>query len=183
VTKRIEGSGIRVHKPKPWTMADVENRCTPYGDCLLWNLCMNSAGHAVASICGKSWLVRRYIFTELIGKRLRSCDRLTVRCKESRCMAPGCLVVKNTSQILKAAYAEIMKDDGQLRKRQRFAQKAGFAKLDLETAQSIRARGLTLKEVMREFNLSDTSARQILNGNSWKPPRVASSVFNLAQTL
>lgn len=178
-----EGSGIRVHTPKAWTMADVERRCTHYGECLLWNLSLNSGGHAVAHIAGKSYLVRRYVYTELMGRRLREGELLAVKCKEPRCMAPGCLVARNASRILKDAYVDIMKDETQLRKRQRFATKVGFAKLDHETAQSIRARGLTTKQVMAEYGLSDTSARQILSGKSWRAPRVANSVFNLAASL
>jgi hypothetical protein len=178
-----EGKGLRVHTLKRWTMEDVEKRCTPYGECLLWNLSLNSGGHAVAHIGGQSWLVRRYVFTQLMGRRLRDGELLTVRCQESRCMAPACLVTSNASRILKRAYADIMKDETQMRKRQRFATNVGFAKLNHETAQSIRARGLTLKEVMAEYGLSDTSARQILSGKSWRAPRVANSVFALAESM
>lgn len=176
-----EGTGKRVRKA--WTMEDVERRCTPYGECLLWHLSLNSGGHAVSHIAGKSWLVRRYIFTQLMGRRLKEGDLLAVKCREPRCMAPGCLVVRDASRILKDAYRDIMADETQMRKRQRFAKNVGFAKLNHETAQSIRARGMTIKEVMSEYGLSDTSARQILSGKSWREPPVANSIFSLAASM
>jgi hypothetical protein len=174
---RADGEGS-MSTSRPWTFQTLHDRCTEEGNCRLWNGSLNSAGHPTASINGKNTLVRRYVLEHLMDKRLGRTNRAATYCNNPVCCSERCLFVSSPSAVLKRAYVTLMQNPAELHKRRQFSVKAGFAKLNMEKADQIRASQEAPKVLAERFGVSTNSIYEIRRGHSWRRS-TANSVFNL----
>jgi hypothetical protein len=162
------------------TLEAIRSCCDEVGDCWLWRKGMNAAGYPLARFGGRSWVIRRFVYLELLGKKLLSAHhRVATRCGDTRCVSPECLMQRTVSAITQKSYT---KRD---RQREHFTRRAAahrLAKLTLAQAREIRARcaaGETRTAVARDYGMSQSMVSRIALGDSWKEP-AAPTVFDLA---
>jgi hypothetical protein len=160
------------------TLENLPMFCTEEGDCLLWNLSLNSTGKPQARLEGKSGsLVQRYVYQTLMGKQLQPGRRITTRCQNPICVAPGCLFASTFSAILKRSYAtgkRSTSDEYAARLGRHIS--AGKTKLTAEIAQQIRESEETGIALARKHGVNPDTIYRIRQGLSWRSPLV-SSVF------
>lgn len=161
---------------RPWTVDILRSRCTEEGECLLWNGAVNSAGHPTASIEGKAVLVRRFAYVNLYGKTIHPGRCLVSSCGNKTCCSEPHLLSKTQREMVTGVYADWKRNDPRyLHTMQRRC--VTIAKLDLATAEAIRASGKHYTEVAKEHGISNESARRIVRGLAWQSPPVSNSVF------
>jgi hypothetical protein len=169
------------NKPRIWTEQTLRDRCVEEGECLLWTQTVNSAGHPTASINGRNWLVRRYAYQHLYGKSLGPNLLVCSRCENVRCCSRLCLLARTKSVHLTKCFEVLMENPAEYHRRQQFSVSAGFARLTQAKADEIRMlKGkLSGPKVGAQFGVSSNAVYNVWSGNSWRPPRMQNSVFNL----
>lgn len=170
--------------PKPWTLKTVQDRIKEDGQCWIWQQCVNGHGYPMATINAKRGAhVRKFVYTELLGMRLRKGFVVSSRCHNKRCVSPECLVQKTRGDVLREMYARGARwaDSSYIyRQRKAMQDRPDYVKLSLEKARLMRARfseGASSAEVAKEFGVSDTAARDVRRGRTWREQSQNASVF------
>lgn len=161
--------------------------CTQDGDCLLWKLGTNKQGYPQAHLGGKGGqMVRRYVYTEIMGRTLNSGKRVSARCGNRLCCSPDHLFQETHSQTLKRCYQDGTRSAKleYVRRLEAFL-KHRPVKLSFEKAREIRSRPreVTHAELAREYGVTEHAIRRVRNGTSWKDNFAASSVFTYSGML
>lgn len=172
-----EGSGIRVHKPKAWTMDDIRQRCDEIGECLIWRLSVDECGRPVARIGDQSLSVRKYVY-ELEGKTIRAHHFAIPRCGDKRCLSHLACVPRSTinresrqrSLMIPANWYE-------------HQQRPSRAKLTPALAAEIRASDESIEVLADRLGVKKRSIKRVKAQETWKPAPVANSVFSLASVM
>jgi hypothetical protein len=152
------------------------------GDCLLWKQGTNGAGYPQATIDGKGGqMVRRYIFTHLMGKELRTRQVVTSRCDTKLCISPDHLISSWMGKIQERSYRtgkrmSRVEYTGRLERSIR----SGWSKLGWEDIAKIRAEpeSVSHAEIGRLYGIHHKTASKIRRGLSWRVSAMNSSVFN-----
>jgi hypothetical protein len=167
-----------------WTIKTVQDRCKEDGLCWVWTQCINDAGYPIGTINGKRGSsVRKFLYTELLGKRLTNGHVITSRCHNKRCVSPDCLVQRTRGDILRDMYARGARtaDAGYIyRQRKAINDRPDYVKLDQEKAREIRARladGEAVSSLAAAFGVSEPTIRDIRRNRSWREFATNSSVF------
>lgn len=176
-TVNRKGQGTRT-----WTMETVRGRCTEDDRCLIWNQGVNSGGYPVTSINGKPGTsVRKFIFTELLGRTVPNGKRITSRCDNRRCCSEHCLMAQAIGTIIKRGYEKRCMTPAGLALLQ---ERCPFSKLDREKARQIRTSTESTKVIAARYGISAASASAIRRGEAWRePPVLVSSIFALATSM
>lgn len=163
-------------------MDTVRSRCTEDDRCLIWNQGVNSGGYPMTSINGKPGAnVRKFIFTELLGRTVPAGKRVTSRCGNRRCCSEHCLMAQPIGTIIKRGYEKRCLTGAGLKLLQ---ERCPFSKLDREKAREIRASTEPTKVLAARYGISAASTSAIKRGEAWRePPQLITSVFNLAASL
>ena len=161
------------------TLESLHAYCTAEGDCLLWNLGTNSAGYPMARLDGPAQNVRRYVFSELMGKELCGKHRVSSKCNNRLCVSPHCLIRLTPGQIISRSYVNRNQDDELEYRRAKMIERYG-AVLSLDIARKIRAERMhePNNNLAREYGCSKKTIYEVKRGTIWRERRVASSVFS-----
>lgn len=155
--------------------------CTACGDCLLWNQGVQSQGHPQAHINGKAGvLVRRYLFTELLGQRVPKGHLVTTKCGDRLCLALEHVTTMSMSKLKARDYSEgrrIVATEYPSRLRGMLAQ--GRSVLDWDKVAEIRAAGpeVTNTALAAKYGASLKTIGNARRGKSWRMSHAGSSVF------
>lgn len=162
------------------TLEAIYGRCEEFGACQLWKQATIN-GHPQARINGKSGrLVRRYIFTELLGRRVLPGYVVIASCREPLCVAAECLAQITYSERLRRAYATGRRSSsGEYLKRVAARVQMGTTILDFEKAREIRTRPESNAELGREYGVHPKTIRSIRIGKSWRDAAPNSSVWSM----
>jgi hypothetical protein len=164
------------------TRDNLHMYCTECGECLLWNQGVNSTGYPQANIDSKpGQMVRRHVFTNLLGKTLKAKERVATRCGNKLCLAEGCLYAETYGRTLSRAYK-----DGRRMGAMEYARRLeacrgiGMAKLDWEKVTAIRQEpeSRSHQSIATELGLSHKTISQVRRYVTWKTQHAAASVFN-----
>lgn len=161
-------------------------RCTEEGNCLLWNQGVNNKGYPQTRINGATRMVRRYVYTELMGKEVNAGRVVSTKCNNKRCISKFCLVSKTPGACLSEAYRTGARSaTHEYADRLQRAIKYGMSKLSAEIALHIRTERLheTNCSLAREYGVHAKTIASIKKGKSWKQRMGPSSVFSLAQSM
>lgn len=166
-----------------WTMHEVRLRCVEDDDtgCLIWRGTLNSQGYPCASVNGKTVLIRRLVYFDLMGRRRTEGLRVTTKCRSKVCLSEHCLVGKTFSEILKRSFADrVERDPLYLRRYQLIPKKTGRGRLERAQADAIRASDRPTEALAEEYGVSTEAICAIRSGRTWKPMRLpVNSIFNL----
>jgi hypothetical protein len=163
-----------------WTLAEVEARCEPEGECMLWTKATNREGYPVAGINGVATHMARFVFTELLGRTIPPGHRVTMKCRNHACLAAGCFATMTRGKILARSYA----NGARLRvtetaTRRRLAEERGVRKLTEARAAEIRQRAHErTADLAVEFGVSKTTINKVKSGAIWFPLAPGASVFS-----
>jgi hypothetical protein len=163
------------------SLDSLHMHCHAEGDCLLWWRGTNSQGYPQANLDGKGGqMVRRYIFTELMGRKLPSKHRVAARCETPTCVAPAHLIARSFTNSLRLAYKRgrrmgFLEYSGRLNRMMR----EGDTRLDWEKVREIRSRppSQTHAAIAAEFGMSQRAISDCRRGRTWKLALPSSSVF------
>lgn len=163
------------------TLENLPMYCTACGDCLLWNQGVQSGGHPQAHINGKPGvLVRRHLFTELLGQRIPKGHLVTTKCGNRLCLAPEHVITMSMSKLKARDYSEgrrIVATEYASRLRGRLSH--GRVVLDWGKVAEIRAAGpeVTNTALAVKFGTSLKTIGNARRGKTWRVSHAASSVF------
>lgn len=165
-------------KDRAW----LESRCTRDGDCLLWDGALQSKGYPQAHIDGKHWLVNRYVYTEMLGKRLPKGWTVSTKCRNLNCLSETCLMTRSRGQILKLAYASGARspDRESMKHRARAVRDGWATRLSMEKAREIRTRSHTetMSALASEYDVHIDTISRVIKHRLWAEGVNGSSVFN-----
>lgn len=167
------------------TLENLPAFCIDDDGCLLWDRGVNSLGYPQARLGDKpGQMVRRHIFIDLLGNELKPGQRISARCNKRLCVAPGCLMARSASAILRKAYRSGRRStEREYAARHRLGVLMSGSTMTWEIADQIRREPAHLAhtEVARKYGLSATAVSKIRRGVSWRRPKLpVRSVFELA---
>lgn len=150
-------------------LAYLRDRCHEVGECLVWRLATNGAGHPVASIGGRRSIpVRRWAWEAWNGKKAG--DLMVVsNCGTLRCVHPACSEALTSTGVNRAIAAR----GGMSTPAVRMARTRNGRKvspLTMDDARAIRARradGQTLAKIAEDYPVSMDTISKICNGKRW----------------
>ena len=85
------------------TMETIAARCIEEGDCLLWQGAISKPSKPVMQTGRKLIPVRRYIFTELLGKKVKPGHLVSFTCDNDLCVHEGHIDQMTRSELVKRA--------------------------------------------------------------------------------
>jgi hypothetical protein len=167
-------------KPRIWTERTLRDRCEDVGECLIWKQAVNGQGYPQAFIDGKGGvMVRRWVFTHLLGREIPARSVVTSTCGDSRCCAPAHMKAVTYSKRLSMTYAQgrrnaVLESHKRLDRRREL----GTVWLTIEKAREIRARSSErVEDLAKEYGVKDRHIRSIWSGTAWREV-AGSSVFS-----
>lgn len=162
------------------TLETLPMYCEEYGDCLHWAQGVNGQGYPQANIDGKPWMVRRYVYSVLLGNTLAPRQPIASRCGHKACVTPSCIFATSHSAVLRRSY----KNGGRSTQHEYLARlsrakKQGLAKLTQDQVTDIRSMPETVTHaaIAAQYGMSYSAVAQIRQGKSWRETAPASSVF------
>lgn len=166
----------------PISWEQLRMRCTEIGDCMLWNQGTYSTGYPQARIDGRSRLVARYVYSEIMGKLIRKGYVVCTKCEQKLCISPECLISVTYSERLKRSYASGARSTSkEYGARVRRMVEQGRVKCSFEIAADIRANRMDVStaQLARELGVHQKTAYNIKRGKTWRNAYSGSSVFTL----
>lgn len=163
------------------TVESLPMYCHEVGDCLHWAQGTNSCGYPMANVDGGVWMVRRYVFTRLLGHELQPRQPLTTRCGNKLCVTPGCLYATTMGAVLRKAYRNGSRStQHEYLARLVRAQNSGMAKVTADQVRQLRDLGddVSHADAGRMFGIHPKTASHIRRGLTWREAAPASSVFS-----
>lgn len=164
------------------TLDTLPMYCEDCGGCLRWKLSVNSGGHPQAKLGGKSGqLVRRYIFTELLGRQVPPGCVVTTTCEDALCLEPSHIIAMKRGRVQKRVYdsgRRVIAAEYAATMRRREAK--GLNALTWEKVAEIRAahaQGLNDYELAARYGVARSTIYQARKGITWRHEAPASSVF------
>jgi hypothetical protein len=164
------------------TLGNLSMYCRDCGDCLLWAQSVNSTGYPQASIGCTTVMVRRYVFTELLGQTIPKGCVIASRCGDRLCVAPEHLVAMKRGAVQALAYAAGRRVRGlEYSARLRAMEARGRTRLDWAMVREIRSRPreVTHAALAAEFGVSHKCMSRVRQGVTWRQQLPGSSVFAL----
>jgi hypothetical protein len=163
------------------TLDSLPMYCTDCSGCLLWRQGVNSMGYPQANLDGKGGqLVRRYVFTVLMGRDVPPGCVVSARCGSPICCSPDHLVAMKRGKVLELAY-ETGKRSGAMEYAARLdkAISEGRATLDWNKVHDIRSRPSAVPHttLAAEFGVKPKAIAAVRRGLSWRPSPAVCSVF------
>jgi len=164
------------------TLETLHYYATASGDCLLWRLGTNGRGYPQACLGGKpGCMVRRYVFTSLLGREIARGSVVSSRCENPLCLAPDHLVSMRRGAVQARSYSNGSRmHAAEYSARLRSAIRHGRARLNWERVAAIRAmpESRTHQSIALEFAVHAKTIARVRAGLSWRLNQPASSVFN-----
>lgn len=137
-------------------------------DCWIWQLGCTSQGTPTMHPKGAPQIAVRRWMAQQLEKDMPTNHVATTTCGNSKCVAPGHLIVATRSQLGKMNDARTgYTRTPQRRKRISDNKRANYAKLDLEKVAAIRA-APTAATAALEFFISKATAARIRNYKNWR---------------
>lgn len=164
------------------TMETLHMYCDDCGDCMRWKLSVNSAGCPQARLDGKSQLVKRWIWSELLGKKLNgNKTRVVSSCGDMLCVNPRHLASKTYSQVLIDTYDRGGRNSASdYIKRLERVKNMGATKMDWEKVRELRASGMSARQAAERYGIGERTAYKIIKHQSWIERMPGASVFDFA---
>ena len=137
-------------------------RCIELEGCLLWNQKMKNG--PVANIGGRAWKVRHVVY-RMVHMRGPGKSQLPMptACGNERCVHPDHLTLVNRN-----GHAAGKGTKTQMHRSRLAQSKRTHAKIDMPTAQAIRASNDILKVIALRYGISMTAAQRIKTGVAWR---------------
>jgi hypothetical protein len=162
------------------TLDTLHMYCDEEGDCLLWKLSAKKGAHPQARLDGKVQLVGRYVYTVLMGRQLANGHRVSPKCGNPLCIAPGCLQQQTYSTILKRSYATGKRSRiNEYAARVQRAKDQGWVKLTLADVQAIRLSDEPHTVLAERYDVHRKTIADARAGVHWRVQ--GSSVFDLGR--
>jgi hypothetical protein len=165
------------------TLATLHHYCTECGDCLLWANGVNSTGYPQARIDGDpETMVRRYVFTRLLGREIPPRCVVATRCDNRLCIAPGHLIAMKRGKVQERSYAKGKRmHSAEYMERLRCFERRGLTVLNWDLVRYIRSLPVerTHAEIARELNVSQNTVAKVRRGLSWRESYGPTSIFAL----
>ena len=165
------------------TLEQIHARCEEEGDCWLWpGATIN--GYPQARIGDKGGqMLRRYIFTVLLGNELPLGRVVASICENRLCCAPAHLFSMTYSKRLRLAYKRGSRNQAMEYIKRRETRRQQGTVLDMEKARQIRAREDEPNAVLAaEFGVHPKTIYSVKAGLTWREHAPNSSVFNFARS-
>lgn len=83
------------------TLATIAERCIEEGDCLLWQGATSTPAKPVLQMGRKLIPVRRYIFTELMGKKITGKNVVSFTCQNELCVHEDHIAQMSRSEVIR----------------------------------------------------------------------------------
>lgn len=162
------------------TLENLKDYADEEGDCLIWRGATNKRGSPIATIGKRRGVyVRRHIFTELLGKKIRKGRVMTSLCVNPRCIAPECLTTKTKGEILARTYAIGARSRAAARQSWSVGlRKAQNVKLDREKAAQIRASQEPTNDLAKQYGVDPQTIRNVRAFRCWNDVMNGASVFS-----
>lgn len=125
------------------------------------------------------YMVRRWVYENLKGYKLRPKHVVTSTCRNRACCNPSHLRQVTMSESLALAHQFGERRANNAATKRNAGMKAGIYKLNMEIAREIRASfGLSNQELAEKFGISKLHVSAIKNNRCWKESVQGNSVFN-----
>lgn len=145
------------------TLESIEAKCDIVGDCWHWKA-SKSHGAPYMRIGSKSVPVRRYIFTELLGKDA-SGRLVSMRCSHLDCVNPQHIVAYTRKQLQQKTAKRTRYGDDLLRKAKMSAAKRRSSPYSDDFIRQVRAMEGSSKQIARDLNLCPSTVNDWRNGD------------------
>lgn len=145
------------------TLADLQKRTEPEGECLLWTGYVDGVGSAQWRIAGKLYLVRRLLW-ELTRGTVPKKHQVGVRCGIPACVHPDHLVSRTRGSVQRG----VPKSPMQILRTAMAHRAKASTKLTVESAADIRTGAETVSEAARRHGISVSRASRIRRGQAWR---------------
>ena len=164
-------------------LEQILSRCDEEGDCLLWTGATIN-GYPQARIGDKGGqMLRRHIFTALLGNALPPSRVVASTCENRLCCAPEHLFAMTYSKRLRLAYKRGSRNQAMEYVKRRETRRQQGTVLDMEKARQIRARAGESNAVLAaEFGVHAKTIYSVKAGLTWREHAPNSSVFNFARS-
>lgn len=163
------------------TLQNLHMYCKDCGDCLLWSQGVNNTGYPQATLEGQpGTMVRRYIFTRLLGRTIEPGKVVSSRCDNRLCCSPEHLIGMRRGSVQERSYKTGKRlSAAEYANRLAASQRAGISVLTWDKVHSIRARPFSESDaaIAREFGVHPRTICKVRNGTSWRQQMAVSSVF------
>ncbi len=149
------------------------------GNCMLWKLGTNSAGHPYARLDGKARQVRAYVYEHIKGRTKRKGFVISPNCRNWLCVSPEHLVMITRSQMISDSYKHGARGTpAEYRSKRRAMVNQGRTKLNMDIAENIRRfeSDVPNRVLGKKYGVDRTTIADIKNMKSWLP-FATSSVF------
>ena len=143
----------------------IWSQCEECGDCLLWRGAVDSHGTPMMRKGQPKTDSVRRVLVRALGRNPNG-KIATTRCGNKLCMAEGHVVLWTRKQLQQRSMGKKAGDVawGLAVRRGR----EPTCKLSMEAARNIRAEGLTARQVMERYGVSEFAAYSVIRGRSWK---------------
>jgi hypothetical protein len=144
----------------------IWSRCTECADCLLWTGATDDNGTPQMRLPGSRKVhPARRVLLEAMGKDVKG-RIATTKCDNKACMAEEHVVLWTRKQLQQRNGKKIAGNVARSAKLAAAAQKR--SKLTMEDARMIRSTGMTWREVMERFGVSESTAYDVIAGRHFK---------------
>ena len=149
------------------------------GDCMLWKLGKNSAGHPYARLDGQARQVRAYVYEHIKGRTKRKGYVISPNCRNWLCVSPDHLVQITRGEMIRLSYKYGARGTPhEYRSKMQSMVNQDRTKLTFEIAEHIRMNESDIPNPVLglKYGVHRSTIADIKNSKSWKPLAV-SSVF------
>lgn len=145
------------------------SRCTPCGDCLLWDRAVDDGGVPQVRLPGSRKVSSaRRVLLEALGRDITG-RIATTKCGDQLCMAEQHVVAWTRKQLQKRSAKKFA--SSLLRSARLATARRRTAKLTLEDAHELRrlrADGVSTREAAERFGVAQSTAAKAMRGESWR---------------
>jgi hypothetical protein len=168
-----------------WTIKTLKDRCRIDGEHWIWLGSATENGHPIAKINGKSTTVRRWVATESGKHPRKEAWAATVKCDRPMCVAPGCVIGRTLSDVMRDAYDDERRDMAAISRKIARTRGVLLGNFTEEDIRAIRASDDSLRTLAKKRGVCKTTIACIRRGDTWRhvPDVRNRSVFDMAAAL
>lgn len=151
------------------TLATIAERCVEVGDCLLWRGAISTPAKPVLQDGDKLVPVRRYIFTKLLGKKIKPRHLVSFTCDEELCVHQDHIGQMTRSELLlKAAQrTQYHRQPDRTAKLQSAARARSPHSANL--VEQVRNEDGSYAQIAARLNLKKSFVADVRSHRQWKP--------------
>lgn len=163
------------------TMETIKARTVEEGDCWLWQA-GTSHGTPALRHDGRIMQVRRYIFTQLLGRETQG-RFVTMRCDHLNCVNPDHIVLQTRHQLQQRTARRTQYGSNPARNLKIARAKQAASHLTWERVREIRAMEGTSRGIARALGMTFSTVHMIRLGASWQEAGPFMGMFMTAKEI